>query len=146
MDWKAINDIVGAIDSFVWGPAMLVLLVGTGIYLTFKLNFRTWRNLPYSIKSVIGKDARQKKAGGEGDVSSFNALMTALSATIGTGNIVGGHGHVCRRSRGAGVDVALCSVRHHHKVRGMYAGQQIPRSERKGRNEGRPYVHHEERF
>ena len=49
MDWKAINDIVGAIDSFVWGPAMLVLLVGTGIYLTFKLNFRTWRNLPYSI-------------------------------------------------------------------------------------------------
>ena len=75
MDWKAINDIVGAIDSF--------------IYLTFKLNFRTWRNLPYSIKSVIGKDARQKKAGGEGDVSSFNALMTALSATIGTGNIVG---------------------------------------------------------
>ena len=89
MDWKAINDIVGAIDSFVWGPAMLVLLVGTGIYLTFKLNFRTWRNLPYSIKSVIGKDARQKKAGGEGDVSSFNALMTALSATIGTGNIVG---------------------------------------------------------
>ena len=105
MDWKAINDIVGAIDSFVWGPAMLVLLVGTGIYLTFKLNFRTWRNLPYSIKSVIGKDARQKKAGGEGDVSSFNALMTALSATIGTGNIVGvatamfaggpGAGHWC---------------------------------------------------
>ena len=116
MDWKAINDIVGAIDSFVWGPAMLVLLVGTGIYLTFKLNFRTWRNLPYSIKSVIGKDARQKKAGGEGDVSSFNALMTRRR----------GHGHVCRRSRGAGLDVALCSVRHYHKVRGMYAGQQIP--------------------
>ena len=89
MDMQQINAIVNEIDSFVWGPVMLVLLVGTGVFLTFKLNFRTWRNLPYSIKSVIGKDARQKKAGGEGDVSSFNALMTALSATIGTGNIVG---------------------------------------------------------
>ena len=58
MDWKAINATVDAIDSFVWGPAMLVLLVGTGVYLTFKLNFRTWRNLPYALKSVLGKDAR----------------------------------------------------------------------------------------
>ena len=56
MDWKAINDIVGAIDSFVWGPAMLVLLVGTGIYLTFKLNFRTWRNLPYSEPALFNQE------------------------------------------------------------------------------------------
>ena len=47
------NQIVGDIDSFVWGPVMLCLLVGTGIYLTAYLNFRTWRNLPYAMKSVV---------------------------------------------------------------------------------------------
>ena len=45
-----INQIVNDIDSFVWGPVMLVLLVGTGVFLTFKLRFLTWRNLPYALK------------------------------------------------------------------------------------------------
>ena len=47
------NQIVGDIDSFVWGHVTLCLLVGTGIYLTAYLNFRTWRNLPYAMKSVF---------------------------------------------------------------------------------------------
>ena len=83
-----INQIVNDIDSFVWGPVMLVLLVGTGVFLTFKLRFLTWRNLPYALKKVLGREARSKSLG-EGDVSPFSALMTALAATIGTGNIVG---------------------------------------------------------
>ena len=83
------NQIVGDIDSFVWGPVMLCLLVGTGIYLTAYLNFRTWRNLPYAMKSVFSREARKTNRG-SGDVSPFSALMTALAATIGTGNIVGG--------------------------------------------------------
>ena len=83
-----INQIVNDIDSFVWGPVMLVLLVGTGVFLTFKLRFLPWRNLPYALKKVLGREARTK-ALGEGDVSPFSALMTALAATIGTGNIVG---------------------------------------------------------
>lgn len=82
------NQIVGNIDSFVWGPVMLCLLVGTGIYLTAYLNFRTWRNLPYAMKSVFSREARKTNRG-SGDVSPFSALMTALAATIGTGNIVG---------------------------------------------------------
>ena len=82
------NQIVGDIDSFVWGPVMLCLLVGTGIYLTAYLNFRTWRNLPYAMKSVFSREARKTNRG-SGDVSPFYALMTALAATIGTGNIVG---------------------------------------------------------
>ena len=82
------NQIVGDIDSFVWGPVMLCLLVGTGIYLTAYLNFRTWRNLPYAMKSVFSREARKTNRG-SGDVSPFSALMTALAATIGTGNIVG---------------------------------------------------------
>lgn len=81
-------EIISAIDDFVWGPVMLVLLVGTGIFLTIRLKFRPWRNLGYALKSTLSKEARTTTRG-EGDVSPFSALTTALAATIGTGNIVG---------------------------------------------------------
>lgn len=83
-----LNEIVKLVDDFVWGPVMLVLLVGTGIFLTVRTGFLPWRNLPYAIKSTLSKEARSKGRG-EGDVSPFSALTTALAATIGTGNIVG---------------------------------------------------------
>lgn len=85
---EKVNAIVSAVDSFVWGPVMLVLLVGTGIFLTVRTGFRTWINLPYALKSVLSKEARTTSRG-TGDISPFAALMTALAATIGTGNIVG---------------------------------------------------------
>ena len=81
-------EIISKIDDFVWGPVMLVLLVGTGIFLTVRLKFRPWRNLGYALKSTLSKEARTTKRG-TGDVSPFSALTTALAATIGTGNIVG---------------------------------------------------------
>lgn len=81
-------EVLETVDEFVWGPAMLVLLVGTGIFLTIRLRFLPWRNLGYALKSTLSKEARQK-GNGDGDVSPFSALMTALAATIGTGNIVG---------------------------------------------------------
>ena len=84
---KTLSDILVRIDDFVWGPVMLVLLVGTGNFLTIRTKALCWRNLPYALKSVLSKEARQKK--GKGDVSPFSALTTALAATIGTGNIVG---------------------------------------------------------
>lgn len=83
-----LNSIVTAVDDFVWGPVMLILLVGTGIYLTIRTKFLPWRNLVYAIKSTLSKEARST-SNGEGDVSPFSALTTALAATIGTGNIVG---------------------------------------------------------
>ncbi|MDO5547299.1 MAG: sodium:alanine symporter family protein [Eubacteriales bacterium] len=85
---ETLTNIVNAVDTFVWGPVMLVLLVGTGIFLTIRIGFRTWLNLPYALKSVLSKEAR-KTDRGTGDISPFAALMTALAATIGTGNIVG---------------------------------------------------------
>ena len=85
---EQLNEIIAQIDDFVWGPVMLVLLVGTGIFLTFRTRFLTWRNLGYALKSTLSKEARTKSRG-EGDVSPFSALTTALAATIGTGNIVG---------------------------------------------------------
>ncbi|HIV85849.1 MAG TPA: sodium:alanine symporter family protein [Candidatus Monoglobus merdigallinarum] len=74
------------IDGFVWGPAMLVLLVGTGIFLTIRLKFLPWRNLGYAIKSIFDKGGGRS---GSGDITPFQSLMTALAATIGTGNIAG---------------------------------------------------------
>jgi AGCS family alanine or glycine:cation symporter len=67
---------------------MLILLVGTGIFLTVRTRFLGWRNLGFALKTGLGKEARTKKRG-EGDISPFSALTTALAATIGTGNIVG---------------------------------------------------------
>ncbi len=84
---KGLEEILNVIDDFVWGPVMLVLLVGTGVFLTFRLKFLTWRNLPYAVRLTLSKEARTKR--GAGDVSPFAALTTALAATIGTGNIVG---------------------------------------------------------
>lgn len=82
-----LSDILTTIDTIVWGPVMLVLLVGTGVFLTIRTKALCWRNLPYALHSVLSKEARQKT--GDGDVSPFSALTTALAATIGTGNIVG---------------------------------------------------------
>ncbi len=87
-DMENLNAAVAMVDGFVWGPVMLILLVGTGIFLTVRTGFLTWRNLPYAIKSTLSKEARTQSRG-EGDVSPFSALTTALAATIGTGNIVG---------------------------------------------------------
>lgn len=84
---KDLEEILKVVDDFVWGPVMLMLLVGTGIFLTIRLKFLTWRNLPYAVKLTLSKESRTKH--GEGDVSPFAALTTALAATIGTGNIVG---------------------------------------------------------
>ncbi|WP_428774718.1 alanine/glycine:cation symporter family protein [Vibrio sp.] len=77
--------VLHTIDQFIWGPPLLILLVGTGIYFTFRLGLLQFRHLPTALKLVFTKDAQAKP----GDVSSFAALCTALSATIGTGNIVG---------------------------------------------------------
>ena len=76
---EKLNDVITAIDDFVWGPVMLILLVGTGIFLTIRTRFLTWRNLGYALKSTLSKEARTKSRG-EGDVSPFSALTTALAA------------------------------------------------------------------
>lgn len=72
------------IDGLVWGPPLLMLLVGTGLYLTLRLRFIQLAKLPLALKTLFSKDES-----GSGDVSSFASLCTALAATIGTGNIVG---------------------------------------------------------
>ena len=84
----ALQKILTAVDDVVWGPVMLVLLVGTGIFLTFRLKFLPWRRLPKALAAIVSPESR-KTNGKEGEISPFSALMTALAGTIGTGNIVG---------------------------------------------------------
>lgn len=81
-----LESIVKQINSWVWGPPLLILLVGTGLYFTLCLGGIQIFKLPLAIKYLFSKDPEQKATG---DVSSFAALCTALAATIGTGNIVG---------------------------------------------------------
>ena len=79
------SELITAINELAWGPPMLVLLLGTGLYLSLGLRFMTVRKIPVALRLLL-----QGRAGkGEGDISPFNALMTSLSATIGTGNIAG---------------------------------------------------------
>lgn len=75
-------EILEQIDAFVWGPAMIILLLGSHIFLTFRTRF-IQRKIPQAIKMSLAKTE------GEGDISPFGALATALAATIGTGSIVG---------------------------------------------------------
>jgi AGCS family alanine or glycine:cation symporter len=81
---QAIESLVSILSSWVWGPPMLFLLVGTGVYLTVLLKGMQFRALPHAFKLVFHKDH-----GHAGDISHFAALMTALAATVGIGNIVG---------------------------------------------------------
>ncbi|WP_100371668.1 alanine/glycine:cation symporter family protein [Bacillus sp. FJAT-45037] len=83
-----ILEILGRINGVLWGPPSLLLLFGTGLFLTFVLKGLQFRRLIYAFKIGFGKED-SKDAAAEGDVSHFKALMTALAATIGNGNIAG---------------------------------------------------------
>lgn len=77
-------EILNSIDGFIWGPPLMILLIGTGILMSVRLGLLQVMKLPKALQLIF--TARSK---GEGDVSSFQALCTALAATVGTGNIVG---------------------------------------------------------
>lgn len=76
---------LNSISSVVWGPLMLGLILGVGLLLTLRIRFISLRKIPYAFKQLLS--GRQPV--GEGTIAPFNALMLSLSATIGTGNIVG---------------------------------------------------------
>jgi AGCS family alanine or glycine:cation symporter len=84
---KSFERLVGQVGAFAWGPPMLILLVGTGFYLTFALGGIQFRKLWYSLWLALVK--RKDEGNQPGDITHFQALMTALSATVGTGNIAG---------------------------------------------------------
>lgn len=81
---NTITDILVRIDDIVWGVPLIVLIMGTGIYLTIRLGVLQFRKLPKALKYMV-----KNETDGVGEVTSFGALCTAMAATVGTGNIVG---------------------------------------------------------
>ncbi len=82
---ERLNSFIDSVNAFAWGPPMLGMLGVTGLLLTLGLVFMPWRKVGYGFRLLFDKS----EAAGEGEVKPFNALMTALSATVGTGNIAG---------------------------------------------------------
>ena len=77
-------ELLNSIDTFVWGPPLMILLIGTGVLLTVRLGLLQVLKLPSALKLIFSA-----RNAGSGDINSFQALCTALAATVGTGNIVG---------------------------------------------------------
>ncbi|MEW8625257.1 MAG: sodium:alanine symporter family protein, partial [Candidatus Thiodiazotropha sp.] len=82
---ELIKELIGGLNSIVWGPVMLVLILGTGLFLMIGLKLMPLARLRYGFQMLWGG----REGRGEGEITPFNALMTSLSATIGTGNIAG---------------------------------------------------------
>ena len=95
-----IHEIVDFLNGIAWGPWMLILLVGTGIFLSARVGFLQFRKFGYAMKNTVGK-LFQKQSAGKGEVTPFQALSTALAATVGTGNIAGVTGAIAVGGPGA---------------------------------------------
>ncbi|MBP8692133.1 MAG: sodium:alanine symporter family protein, partial [Sedimentibacter sp.] len=85
---ETLMNINSAVNSVVWGPVLLILVVGTGTYLSIFTGFFSLTKLGYILKNTLLKMFR-KDDKGEGEVTAFQAVATALAATVGTGNIAG---------------------------------------------------------
>lgn len=86
---NTVESINNTINGLVWGPYMLILLVGTGVYFSFKTNFLQIKEFGFTMKETLMKIFEKPESSDEGDITPFQALSTALAATIGTGNIAG---------------------------------------------------------
>ncbi len=94
------SEIVAKVEGFAWGPWLLILLVGTGIYLSLRNGFPQFRHFAYAMKNTLGKIFHKGEAG-EGEITPFQAVTTALAATVGTGNIAGVTGAIAVGGPGA---------------------------------------------
>ena len=90
------NDLVEKVDGWVWGWPLIIIILCAGVWLTVKTGFVQVKHLGKALKFMV-----KNEENGEGEVSSFSALCTALSATIGTGNIVGVATAICLGGPGA---------------------------------------------
>lgn len=92
----SLNDVIDKVDGWVWGWPLIILILAAGIWLSVRTGFVQFFHLGKALKFMV-----KNEEGGEGEVTSFGALCTALSATIGTGNIVGVATAICLGGRGA---------------------------------------------
>ena len=120
---ETITAVNQAVNSFIWGIPAMVCIIGVGLLLSVRTGFLQLRKFPYAIKTTIGRIFRKKDAS-DGAMTPFQAVCTALAATVGTGNIAG--------VAGCGVlDVVLGSAGHVYQVLRSDAGCAFPRAEQK---------------
>jgi AGCS family alanine or glycine:cation symporter len=119
---EALMALNSKVNSFVWGPPMLILLVGTGIYLTIRQNWLQVNKFGYSLKMTLGR-LREKGEGVGGEVTPFQALATAMAGTIGVGNIAGVATAIASGGPGARIlDVGVGFLWYGHQVFGSGIG------------------------
>ena len=85
---ETITAVNQAVNSFIWGIPAMVCIIGVGLLLSVRTGFLQLRKFPYAIKTIIGRIFRKKDAS-DGAMTPFQAVCTALAATVGTGNIAG---------------------------------------------------------
>ena len=118
---ETITAVNQAVNSFIWGIPAMVCIIGVGLLLSVRTGFLQIRKFPYAIRTTIGRIFRRKDAS-DGAMTPFQAVCTALAATVGTGNIAGVAG------RGV-LDVVLGPAGDVHQVRRGDAGSALPRAE-----------------
>ena len=132
---ETITAVNQAVNSFIWGIPAMVCIIGVGLLLSVRTGFLQLRKFPYAIKTTIGRIFRKKDAS-DGAMTPFQAVCTALAATVGTGNIAGVAGAIAI----GGPGVVLGSAGHVYQVLRSDAGRAFPRAEQKRRAGGRPHV------
>ena len=112
---QIIETINTAVNNFIWGVPAMVCIFGVGLYLSIRTNFLQIRKFPYAIKTTLGRIFRKRDAS-DGAITPFQAVCTALAATVGTGNIAGVAGYRNWRSRSHILDVGFCTVWHVYQI------------------------------
>ena len=97
---SVIESVNAAINNFIWGVPAMICIIGVGLYLSIRTNFLQIRKFPYAIKVTIGRMLRKREAS-DGSLTPFQAVCTALAATVGTGNIAGVAGAIAIGGPGA---------------------------------------------
>lgn len=96
----AITSVNGAVNDFIWGVPAMICIIGVGLYLSIRTGFLQIRKLPYALRNTVGRIFRKKEAA-DGALTPFQAVCTALAATVGTGNIAGVAGAIAIGGPGA---------------------------------------------
>ena len=97
---ETIEKLNSAVNNFIWGVPAMICIIGVGLYLSIRTNFLQIRKFPYAIKTTIGRMFKKKEAS-DGSITQFQAVCTALAATVGTGNIAGVAGAIAIGGPGA---------------------------------------------
>lgn len=113
---NAIETINTAVNNFIWGVPAMVCIIGVGLYLSIRTGFLQIRKFPYAIRTTIGRMFRKKDAS-DGAITPFQAVCTALAATVGTGNIAGVAGALAIGGPGCSLlDVGFCPARYVYQI------------------------------